>query len=85
MKSLMLEIPGDVADAMRLPDGEKSERLRLELAISLYAQGILGLGMAAQLSSLSRTALNRVLAQRQVPMHYGAEDLDEDLAHGSGR
>ena len=85
MKSLMLEIPGDVADAMRLPEGEKSERLRLELAVSLYAQGILGLGMAAQLAGRSRLALNQVLAQRQVPMHYGAEELAEDLAHASGR
>ena len=82
MKSLVLEIPGKVADAMRLPDGEKSERLHLELAISLYAQGILGLGMAAQLAHLTRAELNRVLAQRQVPIHYGAEELAEDLAHG---
>ena len=33
MKSLVLEIPGDVADAMRLPDGEKPARVGLELAI----------------------------------------------------
>ena len=85
MKSLVLEIPGDVADAMRLPDGEKPARVRLELAISLYGQGILGLGKSAQLAGLSRAELNRVLAQRQIPMHYGAEELAEDLAHGRSR
>jgi predicted HTH domain antitoxin len=43
-KSLTLEIPGDVADVLRLPELEKVQRLRLELAVSLYSQGILGLG-----------------------------------------
>jgi predicted HTH domain antitoxin len=83
-KSLTLEIPGDVVDALRLPDLEKLQRLRLELSVSLYSQGILGLGKAAQLASLSRWEMNRVLAERKVPMHYGPEELTEDLQHGRG-
>ena len=83
-KSLNLEIPADVVDALRLPELERMQRLRLELAVSLYAQGILGLGKAAHLADLSRSELNRVLAQRQVPMHYGPEELTEDLQHGRG-
>ena len=83
-KSLNLEIPADVVDALRLPELERMQRLRLELAVSLYAQGILGLGKAAHLADLSRSELNRVLAQRQVPMHYGPEELAEDLQHGRG-
>jgi predicted HTH domain antitoxin len=83
-KSLTLEIPGDVADALRLPDLEKVQRLRLELAVSLYSQGILGLGKTAQLADLSRWEMNRVLAQRKVPMHYGPEELAEDLQYGRG-
>ena len=83
-KSLTLEIPGDVADALRLPDLEKVQRLRLELSVSLYSQGILGLGKAAQLASLSRSEMNRLLAERKVPMHYGPEELAEDLQHGRG-
>lgn len=83
-QSLTLEILGDVADALRLPDVEKVQRLRLELAISLYSQGILGLGKTAQLARLSRWEMNRVLAERKVPMHYGPEELAEDLQHGRG-
>jgi len=83
-KSLTLEIPGDVADALRLPDMEKVQRLRLELSVSLYSQGILGLGKTAQLAGLSRTEMNRVLAERKVPMHYGPEELAEDLQYGRG-
>jgi predicted HTH domain antitoxin len=83
-KSLTLEIPGDVVEALRLPELEKLQRLRLELAVSLYSQGILGLGKSAQLSNLSRDDMNRVLAERQVPMHYGPEELAEDLHYGRG-
>ena len=83
-KSLTLEIPGDVADAIRLPDLENVQRLRLELSVSLYSQGILGLGKAAQLAGLSRWEMNRLLDERKVPMHYGPEELAEDLQHGRG-
>jgi predicted HTH domain antitoxin len=83
-KSLTLEIPGDVADALRQPDLEKVQRLRLELAVSLYSQGILGLGKTAQLANLARWEMNRVLTQRKVPMRYGPEELAEDLQYGRG-
>lgn len=83
-KPLTLEIPGDVAEALRLPDREKVQRLRLELAVSLYSQGILGLGKTAQLAGTSRSDMNRLLSERQVPMHYGPEELAEDLRHGRG-
>jgi predicted HTH domain antitoxin len=52
--------------------------------ISLYSQGILGLGNAAHLANRSRWEMNRLLAQRQVPMHYGLEELAEDLQYGRG-
>ena len=83
-KSLTLEIPGDVADALHLPELEKVQRLRLELAVSLYSQSMLGLGKTAQLAGVSRGEMNRVLAERKVPMHYGQEELAEDLQHGGG-
>lgn len=88
-KPLNLEIPADVVDALRLPELERMQRLRLELAVSplcvpLYAQGILGLGKAAHLADLTRSEMNKVLAQRQVPMHYGSEELAADLHHGRG-
>jgi predicted HTH domain antitoxin len=79
--SVTLEIPGAVVDAMHLPAPEVAPRMRLELAVSLYAQHILGLGKAAELAGISRVELNEVLARRSVPMHYGPEELEEDLAH----
>ena len=48
--SLTLEISDEVSSALRLPPSEAEARLRLELAISLYAQQILSLGKAAELA-----------------------------------
>jgi len=79
--SLTLEIPDEVSQAMRLPPPEAEARLRLELAISLYAQEILGLGKAAELAGVPRGELNAALAKRGVPMHYGAEEMAEDFAY----
>lgn len=83
--NIMLEIPGEVTEAMHLPAPEVEARLRLELAVALYAQQILGLGKAAELAGLSRWELNQVLARRGVPMHYNDNDLNADLAHATGR
>jgi predicted HTH domain antitoxin len=81
--SLTLEIPDEVSQAMHLPPPEAEARLRLELAISLYAQQILSLGKAAELAGVSRWELNATLAKRGVAMHYGPEDLAEDVAYVS--
>ncbi len=81
--SLTLEIPDEVFHAMRLPPQEIEARLRLELAISLYTQQVLGLGKAAELASVSRSELNQTLAKRAIPMHYSEKELAEDLAYAS--
>ena len=79
--SVTLDIPDEVFQAMRLPPPEIEGRLRLELAVSLYAQQILGLGKAAELAGLSRWELNQVLGKRGIPMHYTETELAEDLAY----
>lgn len=79
--SLTLEIPDEVFQAMRLPPREIEARLRLELAISLYAQEILSLGKAAELAGVPRWELNQTLAKRGVAMHYSEKELAEDLAY----
>ena len=82
--SVTLQIPDEVSQAMRLPPAELAGRLRLELAVSLYAQHILSLGKAAELAELPRWQFNAVLAERRVAMHYTEAELAEDLAYGRG-
>jgi len=50
LMTLQLEIPDSVAQAMRLPGRERKKRLMVELALLLYAQGILSFGKARQLA-----------------------------------
>ena len=52
--SITLQVPDSVARSLRLPENEAEERLRCELAISLYSQDILSFGKAAELAAISR-------------------------------
>ncbi|SPF49275.1 hypothetical protein SBA4_4030004 [Candidatus Sulfopaludibacter sp. SbA4] len=50
--SITLQVPDSVARSLRLPDKEVEERLLCELALSLYAQGILSFGKAVELAAI---------------------------------
>jgi predicted HTH domain antitoxin len=80
--SITLDIPNNIHEALHVSPAEAEARLKLELAVSLYAQNALGLGKAAQVAGMSRLDFNDVLAGRGIPMHYGQQDLEEDLAYG---
>jgi predicted HTH domain antitoxin len=79
--SLQLEIPDSVSQALRLPQAEQSQRLKTELALSLYAQGILSFGKARELTGLSKWEFGLLLGQRNIPRQYEASDLQDDLTY----
>lgn len=78
---MTLEIPEEIAAALRLPEAEQHERLTLELACSLYASGILSAGKAAQLAGKNRQAFGEELSRREIARHYTDKDLAMDLAY----
>jgi predicted HTH domain antitoxin len=84
MPNLTLDIPDDVADALRLPPDEAEQEVRKELAIMLYARQLLPLGKARKLADLSRRDFEALLGERQVPRDYTEADLEEDLAYARG-
>jgi predicted HTH domain antitoxin len=79
--TVRLEIPESVANSLRLPVSEVEPRLRAELALALYAQGLLPFGKASELAEISRASFADLLAQRGVERHYTEEDLAQDLAY----
>jgi predicted HTH domain antitoxin len=83
--SITLDIPNNIHEALHVTPAEAEPRLKLELAVALYAQNTLGLGKAAELAGMSRLDFNDVLAERGIPMHYGQKELDEDLAYARSR
>jgi predicted HTH domain antitoxin len=82
--ALIVEVPDEVARAMRLPAAEKQRRSQLELACALYAQGVLACGKAAQLAGLSRFRFGEELAWRNIPRHYTEANLRQDLSDDGG-
>jgi predicted HTH domain antitoxin len=83
--SLRLEIPDSVARAMRMPPKDKQRQLKAELAVILYAQGILSFGKACELATMGKTEFGLLLAKRSIPRQYDEQDLQDDLAYASGK
>jgi predicted HTH domain antitoxin len=82
--SIKLEIPDSVTQALRLPPAEQQKRLSVELALSLYAQGILSFGKARELAGLDKRDFGLLLGRRQIARHYDPDDLKEDIAYVRG-
>jgi predicted HTH domain antitoxin len=82
--TLHLDIPESITSGLRLPEPEMEPRLRAELAIALYAQGILPFGKASELAEISRHGFAELLGQRGIPRHYTEQELDQDLEYAGG-
>jgi predicted HTH domain antitoxin len=80
-----LDIPESVASSLRLPVPEVEPRLRTELAVALYGQGILPFGKACELAGSSRYAFADLVASRNIPRHYTEDDLALDLEYARGQ
>lgn len=76
MRAAYLEIPQDVLDSARLTMSE----LKVELAVSLYAQGRLSIGKACELAGMPLWEFRQLLTSRRISPHYDVTDLDEDIA-----
>ena len=74
-KRVVIEVP----EGLRIPPGELEERLRIELALRLYEKGIASLGQARRIAGLSKWDFLELLAREGIPLHYGEEELKEDL------
>jgi predicted HTH domain antitoxin len=81
--SIVLHIPDSVVGSLRIPEGEAEQRLRQELAVALYARGLLSLGKAAELAGETRFSFSGLLTQWNIARHYGEEELAEDLKYAS--
>lgn len=74
----------DVVQAAHLSDLTPAQT-RLALAVGLFAEDRLTLAQAADLAGLNRLAFQRHLAARGIPLHYGQEGFDMDLATIEGQ
>lgn len=81
MSQLILKIPEDVVDALRLPPDEVDAELLKELALALYQRSALSSGKACRLAGMTRWEFEELLGQRRIPRHYTEENLEEDIEY----
>ena len=68
-------IPDEVLAAAHITEPE----LKCELALTLFQQERLTLAQASRLAEMTQLAFQALLADRQIPIHYGVEEFREDL------
>jgi predicted HTH domain antitoxin len=76
---LSIEVAEDLVQAIKLPAEEVPARLKRELAIRLYAKGLLSFGKARQLAGMTRWDFHDVLGEEGVLRRYNVKELEEDL------
>lgn len=81
MSGIVLEVPDDIVDALRLPAAEVATECRKELALALYERGVLSLGKARALARIPRWDFEQLLGRRQITRHYTEEDLQDDIRY----
>lgn len=79
-----LEIPDKVVEGMHLPASNAQAEVRKEIALALYARGLLSIGKATELAGVPRHDFEEVLAKRRVERPYDATELERDLAWARG-
>ncbi|MEO7143469.1 MAG: UPF0175 family protein [Bryobacteraceae bacterium] len=68
-------IPDEVLAAAHLTEPE----LKQELAVTLFQRERLTLAQAGRVAEMGQFAFQALLADRQIPIHYGIEEFHEDL------
>jgi predicted HTH domain antitoxin len=59
--------------------GHRADRPSLALAIGLFVSEDATLGQAAEVAGLAQADFLHELGKRRIPIHYGPEELAEDL------
>lgn len=83
---LLSQLRGDRFNGMelalpaRLEHSLSPTKAALHLAIGLFVSEELTLGQAAEVARLSQSNFLKELALRKISIHYGPEELAEDLA-----
>ena len=83
--SITLELPDSISSDLHLRRAEAQRQVMTELALTLYGQGKLPPGQAADTAGLGRWEFLELARQRAVPVPYTADMLEADISYGLGR
>ena len=68
-----------ISDEVLIASHISESELKQELALTLFQRERLTLAQASRLAEMSQLAFQALLAERQIPIHYGLDELHEDL------
>jgi predicted HTH domain antitoxin len=72
-------MPVTISDEVPMAAHISKPELKQEVALTLFQQERLTLAQASRLAEMSQLAFQALLADRQIPIHYGLDELREDL------
>ena len=72
-------MPVIISDELLLAADITEPELKRELALALFQQDRLTLSQASRLAEMSQLAFQGLLAERQIPVHYGIDEFREDM------
>jgi predicted HTH domain antitoxin len=78
MQTVRAEIPAELVVAAGLDAQNLSVETARLLALELYREGKVSLGRAAELCHTPLELFMEFAGRHEVPLHYGADDLEED-------
>ena len=78
MKTVRVELAEDLAQAAQLSSSDPSLDLARLVALELFREDKISLGRAAELCRTPVEAFIEFAGKRQVPLHYGTSELEED-------
>lgn len=73
---MSISIPKEILTATQMTE----EEINTELALVLFAKEKLTLGQASNMAGMSQETFLRLLGSREIPIHDGIEELEQDLA-----
>jgi predicted HTH domain antitoxin len=72
-------MPVTISDEVLTAAHISEPELKQELALALFQQERLTLAQASRIAEMTQLAFQAILAERQIPIHYGVEEFRQDL------
>jgi predicted HTH domain antitoxin len=72
-------MPVTISDKVLRAAHLSEPQLKQEAALALFKQERLTLAQASRLAEMGQLDFQALLAERQIPIHYGVEEFREDL------
>ncbi len=70
-----------ISDAIIKASGLSEDELLIEIVLLLFQQEKISLGKAAELLNMPQIHFQRLMAERDICIHYDVAELHEDIQH----